>query len=311
MTQSERFLSLMSLSPVDRVPLMEMGIWEETAEDEVVSDARGVTFRQRKRHKTIPQYLRFPVETMADYEKLASRLDGADPGRYPADFDEDLRNRRGRGEIVGISFPAFFGFPREIMGLENWCAAFYEQPELVERIIADRVRFFKDVYARLLATAAVDLVQVWEDMAYKTASLISPALVCRYMLPAYREIVACMRCSGVKLIMVDCDGHVAELLPLWLEAGIDGTHPCEIAAGSDPLLLRRTFPRVRLFGGMDKRVLCQGREAVDAELDRVMPLVREGAFIPMLDHFVAPDMPWDTYRYYVDRRRALLASAGS
>ncbi len=39
----------------------------------------------------------------------------------------------------------------------------------------DRVQFSKDLYARIFATHALDFVQVWEDMAYKTASLISPA----------------------------------------------------------------------------------------------------------------------------------------
>ncbi len=30
----------------------------------------GVTLRERKHHRTIPQYLRFPVEDEADYERL-------------------------------------------------------------------------------------------------------------------------------------------------------------------------------------------------------------------------------------------------
>jgi len=357
-TQRERFLSFMRFQPVDRVPLMEVGVWEETferwhheglpkwvtclqhledylqmdrsfnlnwlpindglfprfarqvreetGEDEVVTDENGVTYRQRKRHRTIPQYIRFPVETMEDYERIAPRLDGSDPARYPEDFDEDLRCRRARGEIVGLSFPAFFGYPRELMGMENWCVAFYEQPQLVRRIIADRVRFFKELYARVLATGALDFVQVWEDMAYKTAPLISPELVRAHMLPAYEEIVDCMRAGGVKLIMVDCDGRVGDLLPLWREAGIDGTHPCEIAAGSDPFALRRACPGSALQGGMDKRLIARGREGIDSELARIMPLVREGAFIPMLDHFVPPDVSWDDYRYYVERRRELL-----
>ncbi len=291
-------------------PDFDAEVLEDTGEEVVVRDGHGVVSRQRRWFKTIPQYIRFPVQAMEDYERLLPRLDGKDPSRYPDDFDEDLANRRSRGEIVGLSFPSFFGFPRDIMGLENWCAAFYEQPALVERVIRDRVRFFKDVYARVLATRALDFVQIWEDMAYKTASLISPALVRRHMLPAYEEIVETMRAGGVTLIMVDCDGHVGELLPLWREAGADGTHPCEIAAGSDPLLLRRACPGSALSGGMDKRVLSRGRDGVEAELARVMPLVREGAFIPSLDHFVPPDMSWETYRYYVERRRELLATAG-
>ena len=43
---------------------------EETDGEQVISDAMGVVFRQRKQHKTIPQYIRFPVENEADYERL-------------------------------------------------------------------------------------------------------------------------------------------------------------------------------------------------------------------------------------------------
>lgn len=357
MTQRERFLRFMTFGPVDRIPIMELGVWPETLEEwhhqglpkwvtefrhlesylgmdvswnvnwlpleqellpafervvleddgtnELIRDERGVTFRQQKQYKTIPQYVRFPIESEADYDALLERLDGSDPARYPPDFDEDLRWRRERGEIVGANFRSFFGFPRNMMGVENWCVAIHDQPRLVARMIADRLRFAKDLLARVLATGALDFVQVWEDMAFKTASLVSPSFVRQSMLPAYRELVSFLRAGGVTLVMVDSDGFVGELLPIWLDAGIDGCHPCEMAAGSDPLLLRARHPRVRLIGGMDKRIVARGKGGVDSELERLMPLAREGGFIPMVDHFVPPDISFETFRYSVERRREL------
>lgn len=358
MNQRERFLKYMRFEPVDRIPLMEMGVWPETlerwhheglprwvtelrhledylrldrsfnvnwlpingevhppfepeviedrGEEEIVRDENGIVYRQRKQYKTIPQFLRFPVENEADYDRLRPRLDGRDPGRYADDFDEDLHWRRWRGEIVGANFRSFFGFPRNIVGMENWCMAFYDQPRLVERMIADRLQFAKDVFARVLATGALDFVQVWEDMSYKTAPMISPRLVRRHMLPAYQELVRYLREGGVELIMVDTDGRVEDLAPIFLEAGIDGTHPCEIAAGSDPVMLRRKLPGIALMGGLDKRAIASGRDGVDAELQRVAPLLEEGAYIPLLDHFVPPDVSYETYLYYVERRREML-----
>jgi uroporphyrinogen decarboxylase len=38
----------------------------------------------------------------------------------------------------------------------------------------------------------------------------------------------------------------------------------------------------------------------------VEPLLREGGYIPFLDHFVPPDVSYDTYLYYLERRRELL-----
>jgi len=358
MNESQRFLKYMQFQAVDRIPLMEMGVWpetleswhrqglpervtclrhledhlhldrsfnmnwlpinhdvyppfeekvlEETEEELVMSDANGVLYRQRKHHKTIPHYIRFPIRNEADYESLLPRLDGANPGRYSDDFDEELQKRRERGEIIGVNFRGFFGFPRNNMGVENWCMAFYDQPELVRRMIADRIRFGKELLARVLSSGALDFVQIWEDMSYKTAPLISPEFVREYMLPAYREFVAYLRDGGVQLIMVDTDGRVEDLLPLFLETGVDGTHPCEIAADSDPVSLRRQCPKCALMGGMDKRAIACGQEGVDAELKRIQPLLEQGAYIPMLDHFVPPDVSYQTYLYYVERRRELL-----
>ncbi|HOF19563.1 MAG TPA: uroporphyrinogen decarboxylase family protein [Phycisphaerae bacterium] len=288
-------------------PPFEEKVLEETAEEQVIQDDRGTILRRRRRLGSIPQYLRFPVETEADYERLLPRLDGAAPARYPPGFDEELRRRRARGEIVGVHFRSFFGFPRILMGLENLSIAWYEQPELTRRIIADRVVFAKALLARVLKERAVDFVQVWEDMAFKTAPLVSPRIVRELMLPAYAELTSHLRANGVQLVMVDCDGHVNDLLPLYREAGMDGAHPCEIAAGADPNALRRLDPRCALMGGMDKRAIAAGREGVEAELRRVEPVLRQGAFIPFLDHFVPPDVSYDTYRYYVERRRELLA----
>ena len=359
MTERERFLNYMQFRPVDRIPLMEMGVWPETLdrwhleglppwvtglrqledylrldrsfncnwlpindgiyppfvprvisetdEEVIVADGDGVICRQRKQHRTIPQYLEFPIKDESDYLRLRSRLSGVDPARYSADFAADLHWRRQRGEIIGVNFKGFFGFPRNHMGVENWCLAFYDQPQLVQRLIADRVQFGKELLRPLLDARVLDFVQIWEDMSYKTASLISPQCVRQYMLPAYRELVTCLREGGVQVIMVDSDGQVDELTPLFLAAGCDGVHPCEMAAGSDPLLLRRRHPNCTLMGGMDKRAIASGREGVDAELARLAPLWEDGAFIPMLDHFVPPDVSYSTYCYYVERRRELLS----
>jgi len=358
MTQRERFLKYMTFQSVDRIPLMEMGLWpetlerwhqeglservtdlrglekflgldvsfnlnwlsiddnihpafpekiiEETENAQIVSDRLGVVYRWMKEGRSIPQYIRFPVEDEDDYEKLRPRLDGSSPSRYPSDFEQDLKLRQEKGEVIGLNFRSFFGFPRGLMGFKNWCLAFYDQPSLVEKIMADRLQFAKQLYARVLQTGLLDFVQVWEDMSYKTAPMISPQFVRKYMLPLYEELVNYFRKGGVQVIMVDTDGRVQELLPLFLEAGMDGTHPCEIAAGSDPLELRRQWPRAALMGGMDKRAIAAGREGVDAELERVKPLLAEGGYIPMLDHFVPPNVSYETYLYYVEARRKAL-----
>ena len=290
----------------DIFPPFERLVLEETEEDQVIRDGVGVTYRQRKGMATIPHFIRFPVQDERDYEELLPRLDGKTPERYAPDFEQHLSGLLERDEIVGLWFSAFYGFPRSLMGMENLSLAFHDKPAFVRRIIDDRLQFARDLYARILRTGKLDFVIVWEDMAFKTASLVSLEMVREFMLPAYRELVSLFRDGGVKLIMVDCDGHVNDLLPIFMEAGMDGTHPCEIAAGADSSELRARCPRARLMGGMDKRRIASGREGIDAEAKRIEPLVAHGGYIPFLDHYVPMDVSYDTYRYYVERRREML-----
>ena len=60
---------------------------------------------------------------------------------------------------------------------------------------------------------------------------------------------------------------------------------------------------LRGVGGMDKRVFSQDRAAVDAEIERLRPLVDLGGYIPCPDHRIAPDAKWENVQYYCDRIR--------
>lgn len=58
---------------------------------------------------------------------------------------------------------------------------------------------------------------------------------------------------------------------------------------------------------MNKTVFAKGRAAVDAEIERLIPLVALGGYIPCPDHRIAPDAEWHTVRYYCDRMREIFA----
>jgi uroporphyrinogen decarboxylase len=76
----------------------------------------------------------------------------------------------------------------------------------------------------------------------------------------------------------------------------------------DPVRIRRKFGKgLRLWGGVDKREIARGPEAIDRHLAALAPLIEEGGFIPTVDHTVPPDISWDNFRYYMDVKRRLLA----
>ena len=126
----------------------------------------------------------------------------------------------------------FFGPLRNLLGVENLCIAFYDNPALVERMMDQRVEAMIAITDRVLDEVEIDTFAFWEDMGFKTASLLGPKHFRKFMVPRYREVTEWVRSRGVKHVGVDSDGDVSELIPLWLEAGLDIVWPHEVAASA-------------------------------------------------------------------------------
>ena len=127
-------------------------------------------------------------------------------------------------------------------------------------------------------------------------------------MPRYKRICEFMRSHGVEIIWLDSDGNFDVLMPMIIEAGITCVWPLEVAAGNDPRRLRKQYGRdLALSGGIDKRVLAISREAIDAEIEAKIPVLLEtGGYIPTLDHSVPPDVPYDNWLYYLERKAELI-----
>ena len=63
------------------------------------------------------------------------------------------------------------------------------------------------------------------------------------MSPHYKKITDYLRGHGIDIITVDSDGNINELIPLWLELGVNGFLSLEVAAGMDAVFLRKKYGR--------------------------------------------------------------------
>jgi uroporphyrinogen decarboxylase len=114
--------------------------------------------------------------------------------------------------------------------------------------------------------------------------------------------------AGIDVILTDSDGYVEDILPLIIETGVTGMYPFERAAGNDMLRIRKNYPDFQLIGGIDKRVLFEGstREKIDQELEIVEEMLKQGRYIPHIDHFVSQDCTWDNFSYYRNRLNEII-----
>jgi uroporphyrinogen decarboxylase len=145
----------------------------------------------------------------------------------------------------------------------------------------------------------------WEDMAFKTGPLISPKMFRQFMMPRYKVITDLLRSKGVDIIFVDSDGGLNQLIPLWLESGINFFWPLECAAGNDAVELRKKYGHDAILGGnIDKRALLKSRDVIHQEVMSKVPyLLETGGYFPSVDHFVPPDVPFENFVYLINTLR--------
>ncbi|MCK4243997.1 MAG: hypothetical protein KAX20_00030, partial [Candidatus Omnitrophica bacterium] len=61
--------------------------------------------------------------------------------------------------------------------------------------------------------------------------------------------------------------------------------------------------KIAILGGVNKRALIAGKEAIREEIKRIKPYVKEGGWIPHVDHRCPPDVTFENYLYYLDVKR--------
>ncbi|OQB38135.1 MAG: Uroporphyrinogen decarboxylase (URO-D) [Candidatus Latescibacteria bacterium ADurb.Bin168] len=175
-----------------------------------------------------------------------------------------------------------------------------DDPEFVEEMAEFWTNFVLETMRPILQRVRLDSVGMSEDMAYKSFSMISPAMVRRFLKPAYDAWVPEIRKSGCPIIDMDSDGFIGELIPIWIESGINVCDPIEVAAGNDINEFRARFGnRMAYKGGIDKRAIAAGGETMRGELERVVPpMLKTGGFIPGCDHGVPHDISWPNFIEY-------------
>ncbi|MFW6055919.1 MAG: uroporphyrinogen decarboxylase family protein [Chloroflexota bacterium] len=288
------------------VPRFDVEVVEEDQENIVLINEGGQRIRTSKKHpEKMPMYLDFPVKDRATWEEYKKRLEPWTPARWPGDWDAYVRRINSKEEPVMLNVGGLFGYIREWMGVEPLLYMVYDDPVLVEDMMEHMTYLQTEVVSKVLADVRVDCAMYWEDMCFKTGPLISPKMFQKFMVPRYRKVTQLLRSAGVDSIFVDSDGNLSQLIPLWLEAGINGFWPLEVAAGNDAVALRKKYGKdILLAGNIDKRAFLKDRNVLHEEIMAKVPfLLESGGYFPSLDHLVPPDVPFDMYRYFINTLR--------
>ena len=304
----ERYFGIeqfVSFSPrISAFPLRAREIVQEDESTVVFRDGIGVLQQfQRSGSVTIPHFLEFPIRDRASWEAFRDEfLDIDHPARALTETELAAGETRSRtsNEPVSVDYGSFIGRIRDWIGFENLAYLSIDDPELIEEMVAHLATMMLSLLPPVLVRGQFDAAAGWEDIAFNSGPILSPAFFSRHIIPHMVPVMNMLRQYGIDIIWTDCDGNILKLIPLWLPIGLNCMFPLEVNPGNDPVALKREYGRdLRIRGGFNKFVLHAGREAILAELRRLEPALNEGGFIPHVDHRCPAEVPFDTYCYYI------------
>ena len=310
----EEFLAMSRLVHIGGVGLTPIPAFPEEILDEddeylVQTTGMGATVKRRKEAPaTFYGHIDHPIKSRADWDRYKERLDPKSPDRLAGIFsDENLDRLRASVDPVGLCFfPFFFRFGYYTMGMERFLTSFHDEPDLMIDIFDHGSRLILELLPLILEKIQVDYALFAEDLAWKQGPLISPGIYERFWYPLQDPIILMLQDAGVPLICQWSAGRFDELVSGMLDHGFNCTWPLERKAGVDANEMRQIHGRrLRLGGNIAMDAVVDGPAAIDKEIERLYPLIRDGGYIPAMDDMAPLECPFPHFRYMIERLKDL------
>lgn len=320
MTSRERIRAVLEFKKPDRLPVIEWApYWDLTvkrwhseglpASVDAPADIRDyfeldtmldLWVRPRAANCPVPEHGKPLVTGEKDYDELLSYL-YPDPAVDPSEL-ERLAKGQQEGAAMWCWTESFFWHPRILFGIEEHLYAFFDQPELMNRMNEDLLEFLERMIEQVNSYLSLQFIALGEDMSYNHGPMISKATFDEFNAPFYRKIVPFIQSKGTK-VFVDSDGLVDDPVDWYKEVGCDGFLPLEKLAGVDVVKYRRKHPDLLMMGAFDKICMNKGEAAMRAEFERLLPVMRQSGYIPGVDHQTPPEVSIEDYRLYISLMR--------
>jgi hypothetical protein len=286
-------------------PRFEVKIISETEEKVDYIGNDGIRRLAYKDERSMPLWIGHPIKDESDWEEIKSTrlsLENINERITVDDIDQfvtECKNRNRPMCIYGTPV-GFFGILRILIGEEQLYYWYYDKPAFLKEILDYLCSFWLAIAEELASKIDFDYARFFEDMAYKSGSLVSPDIFKEFISPYYRKLIDFAKSRGINHFIVDSDGYMEDLIPLFLDAGMNGFLPFEVQAGNDIERVRKNYPDISILGGIDKKAIVD-KKSIDEELKKVERMLKIGGYIPYIDHTVPPNISWDNFKYYREK----------
>jgi uroporphyrinogen decarboxylase len=294
----------------DMMPLKGFSeVVEETEEWRITRNGAGAALKYWKRRAGTPEHIDFRMTSREVWERdYRPHLVAVDRTRVNVE-----NARKALAKVREQGYWTFFGhlFIWENMRRSLGDVCMYESLVLDPGWIHDYNRvhtdFYKAHYKILFEEAGVpDGVWMYEDLGYNKGLFCSPKVLAELIFPYFKEVVDFFHSYGLPVVLHSC-GSATEAMPLIVEAGFDGLHPMEVAAGNDTFRYAEQYgDRLVFIGGFDKRILeSHDHERIRKEVTAFVRGMKErGArYVFASDHSISTNTDYQDFRCALEAYR--------
>jgi len=276
------------LFQVDVSPQYKRELVEETETYTVSTTEFGVTLKYLKGEDATPEFLDYTVTDPAKWEEAKKRINH-DTSRINWDFvKKNLPAWNAEGRWIDALF--WFGYDIThswMVGMEAMLIGMLEEPEwaidMFNTMLDANIALFDQVWD---AGYRFDGLFMYDDMGYKNSQFFSIDTYRELLKPAHKRAYEWAANKGIPSRLHSC-GMVEPFVPELIEIGLNALNPLEVKAGMDPIHIKRTYgDKIVLHGGINA-VLWDKPAEIKAEIERVVPILKEGGgYIFSSDHSI-------------------------
>ena len=233
------------------------------------------------------------IASMEDFE----RFPWPDPDRMDLSHLDEARAWLRPGMKVIVIMGYIFTAAWWLMGMENFCIALHDQPELIRRLYQRIWAIQSAVVLRVLKHDAVGGILHPDDLAYSEALILSPKHFREFVFPWYRWCGAVVHDAG-RLYLFHSDGRLTSVLEDIIGCGFDAMHPVEPKAMDIVELKKQIAGRLSLIGNIDLGyTLTRGtpQEVDDEVRERIRALAPGGGYGVSSSNSVTAYVPLANY----------------
>jgi uroporphyrinogen decarboxylase len=217
-----------------------------------------------------------PIQGMADLENAAYWPQGEAAFNYKM-FEALAALVPDGMKIIGGASGGPFEHASFLMGLEPLSVAMYDDPEFVRRLFEIIGSTLVEIATRLVKMDKIGIYRFGDDMGYKTATMLSPAQLRKYVFPWSKKVVEVVHKAGKPFLLHSC-GQLERIMDdLIDDVKIDAKHSFEDVIMPVTEAKRRWGSRVALLGGIDMDFICRAAPAAIMErTKRTMEVCAQG-----------------------------------